>query len=112
MYIGGKIGILANGAGLAMASMDIVKLYGGEPSNFLDIGGGASPEQILEAIKLLESDPQVTTIFINIFGGIIKCDFISAAIIKEVNDKSLKKPLVLRFKGNNMEKAKKMFEKE
>lgn len=75
--IGGNIGCLVNGAGLAMSTMDIIKLYGGNPANFLDVGGSAEDEQILEAIKLLNNDPEVKSIFINIFGGILRCDSIA-----------------------------------
>lgn len=74
IYIGGNIGCLVNGAGLAMATMDIIKLYGGNPANFLDVGGSAEGEQMVEAIKLLNNDPEVDSIFINIFGGILRCD--------------------------------------
>lgn len=81
IYCGGNIGILANGAGLAMATMDTIKLKGGEPANFLDIGGTASHEQIFEAIKLLENDDEIATILINIYGGIMKCDMIASSII-------------------------------
>ncbi|CDW89196.1 succinyl-ligase beta-chain [Stylonychia lemnae] len=108
IHIGGNIGILANGAGLAMATCDIIKLYGGEPSNFLDTGGGASHEQIAESIKLLETDVEVSTIFINIFGGIMKCDMIAQSIIRATEELNTKKPIVLRLKGNNSELARNM----
>lgn len=108
IYGGGDIGILANGAGLAMATMDIIKLYGGDPANFLDLGGGANHEQILESIKLLETDSEVSTIFINIFGGIMKCDMIASSIIKAAEEIKPTKPIVLRLKGNKSEEAKKM----
>lgn len=81
IHIGGNIGCLVNGAGLAMATMDIIKHYGGNPANFLDVGGSAEDEQMAEAIKLLNNDPEVTSIFINIFGGILKCDNLAKSII-------------------------------
>lgn len=81
IYIGGNIGCLVNGAGLAMATMDIIKLYGGNPANFLDVGGSAEGEQMVEAIKLLNNDPEVESIFINIFGGILRCDKLAESII-------------------------------
>jgi succinyl-CoA synthetase beta subunit len=81
IYIGGNIGCLVNGAGLAMATMDIIKHYGGNPANFLDVGGSAEGEQMVEAIKLLNNDPEVDSIFINIFGGILKCDNLAQSII-------------------------------
>jgi succinyl-CoA synthetase beta subunit len=82
IYIGGNIGCLVNGAGLAMATMDIIKHYGGNPANFLDVGGSAEDEQMIEAIKLLANDPEVDAIFINIFGGILRCDNLANSIIK------------------------------
>jgi succinyl-CoA synthetase beta subunit len=82
IYIGGNIGCLVNGAGLAMATMDIIKHYGGNPANFLDVGGSAEDEQMVEAIKLLNNDPEVDSIFINIFGGILRCDNLAASIIQ------------------------------
>ena len=81
IYIGGNIGCLVNGAGLAMATMDTIKLYGGNPANFLDVGGSAEDEQMVEAIKLLNNDPEVESIFINIFGGILRCDNLANSII-------------------------------
>jgi succinyl-CoA synthetase beta subunit len=81
IYIGGNIGCLVNGAGLAMSTMDIIKLYGGNPANFLDVGGSAEDEQMVEAIKLLNNDPEVESIFINIFGGILRCDNLAQSII-------------------------------
>ena len=82
IYIGGNIGCLVNGAGLAMSTMDIIKLYGGNPANFLDVGGSAEDEQMVEAIKLLNNDPEVESIFINIFGGILRCDNLASSIIQ------------------------------
>lgn len=110
IYCGGNIGILANGAGLAMASMDIIKVFGGDPANFLDIGGGASHEQIIESIKLLETDKDVTAIFINIFGGIMKCDMIASSIIRAAEEIKASKPIVLRLKGNKSDEAKRMIQ--
>lgn len=93
-----------------MATMDVIKHYGGEPANFLDIGGGASHEQIIESIKLLETDKDVNTIFINIFGGIMKCDMIASSIIRAAEEINKTKPIILRLKGNKSEEAKKMIE--
>lgn len=101
IYIGGNIGCLVNGAGLAMATMDIIKHYGGNPANFLDVGGSAEDEQMIEAIKLLNNDPEVDSIFINIFGGILKCDNLANSIIRAAEQISLSKPIVLRLKGTN-----------
>ena len=82
IHIGGNIGCLVNGAGLAMSTMDIIKLYGGEPANFLDVGGSAEGDQLTEALKLLNNDDEVKAIFVNIFGGILRCDNLAASIIK------------------------------
>jgi succinyl-CoA synthetase beta subunit len=82
IHIGGNIGCLVNGAGLAMSTMDIIKLYGGEPANFLDVGGSAEGDQLTEALKLLNNDDEVKAIFVNIFGGILRCDSLAASIIK------------------------------
>jgi succinyl-CoA synthetase beta subunit len=108
IYIGGNIGCLVNGAGLAMATMDIIKHYGGNPANFLDVGGSAEDEQMVEAIKLLNNDPEVESIFINIFGGILRCDNLANSIITAAKQISLSKPIVLRLKGTNSEKAREM----
>ena len=108
IYIGGNIGCLVNGAGLAMSTMDIIKLYGGNPANFLDVGGSANSEQMAEAIKLLDNDPEVKSIFINIFGGILRCDELAGSIIKAGKEIGLTKPIVLRLKGTNSKEAKKM----
>ena len=105
IYIGGNIGCLVNGAGLAMATMDIIKHYGGNPANFLDVGGSAEDDQMVEAIKLLNNDPEVDSIFINIFGGILKCDNLANSIIRAAEQISLNKPIVLRLKGTNSDKA-------
>ncbi|KAF2076087.1 hypothetical protein CYY_002601 [Polysphondylium violaceum] len=111
-YIGldGNIGCLVNGAGLAMATMDIIKHYGGNPANFLDVGGGATQKQVTEAIKLISSDPKVKSILVNIFGGIMKCDIIALGIIAAVRELSIKTPLVVRLQGTNVEYAKKIME--
>ena len=108
IHIGGNIGCLVNGAGLAMSTMDIIKLYGGNPANFLDVGGSAEDEQILEAIKLLNNDPDVASIFINIFGGILRCDSIAQSIMIAAEHAKIEKPIVLRLKGTNYQKARDM----
>jgi succinyl-CoA synthetase beta subunit len=108
IYIGGNIGCLVNGAGLAMATMDIIKHYGGNPANFLDVGGSAEQTQMVEAIKLLNNDPEVDSIFINIFGGILRCDNLAQSIINAAEQNKLTKPIVLRLKGTNSEQARAM----
>ena len=110
IHIGGNIGCLVNGAGLAMSTMDIIKLYGGEPANFLDVGGSADGDQMLEAVKLLNSDSEVKAIFVNIFGGILRCDVLTESIIKAAEVVGLEKPIVLRLKGTNSDIAKGMLE--
>ncbi|MBC7156658.1 MAG: ADP-forming succinate--CoA ligase subunit beta [Rhodobacteraceae bacterium] len=102
----GEIGCMVNGAGLAMATMDIIKLYGAEPANFLDVGGGASKEKVTEAFKIITSDPQVKGILVNIFGGIMRCDIIAEGVIAAVKEVGLKVPLVVRLEGTNVEKGK------
>jgi succinyl-CoA synthetase beta subunit len=104
----GNIGCMVNGAGLAMATMDIIKLYGGEPANFLDVGGGASKEKVTEAFKLILSDANVEGILVNIFGGIMRCDIIAEGIISAAREVSLNVPLVVRLEGTNVELGKKM----
>ena len=104
----GNIGCMVNGAGLAMATMDIIKLYGGEPANFLDVGGGANKEKVTEAFKLILSDPNVEGILVNIFGGIMRCDIIAEGIISAAKEVSLSVPLVVRLAGTNVELGKKM----
>jgi succinyl-CoA synthetase beta subunit len=104
----GNIGCLVNGAGLAMATMDIVKLHGGEPANFLDVGGSASEEAVTEAFRIILSDPNVKGILVNIFGGIMKCDIIAEGVIAAVKDVGLKVPLVVRLEGTNVELGKKI----
>jgi succinyl-CoA synthetase beta subunit len=109
-YIGldGNIACLVNGAGLAMATMDIIKFYGGEPANFLDVGGGASEEQVTEAFKILIADKKVKAILVNIFGGIMKCDIIAQGIINAATTLKLSVPLIVRLEGTNVEAGKKM----
>jgi succinyl-CoA synthetase beta subunit len=102
----GEIGCMVNGAGLAMATMDIIKLYGAEPANFLDVGGGATKEKVTEAFKIITSDPNVKGILVNIFGGIMRCDVIAEGIIAAVKEVGLKVPLVVRLEGTNVEKGK------
>ena len=97
----GSIGCMVNGAGLAMATMDIIKLYGGQPANFLDVGGDATKERVIEAFKLILADPSVQTVLINIFGGIVRCDMIAEAIIAAVKDVGVRVPVVVRLQGNN-----------
>lgn len=104
----GNIGCMVNGAGLAMATMDIIKLYGGEPANFLDVGGGANKEKVTEAFKLILSDPNVEGILVNIFGGIMRCDIIAEGIIAAAREVSLSVPLVVRLEGTNVDLGKKM----
>ena len=102
----GEIGCMVNGAGLAMATMDIIKLYGAAPANFLDVGGGATKEKVTEAFKIITSDPQVKGILVNIFGGIMRCDVIAEGVIAAVKEVGLKVPLVVRLEGTNVEKGK------
>ena len=104
----GEIGCMVNGAGLAMATMDIIKLYGAEPANFLDVGGGATKEKVTEAFKIITSDPNVKGILVNIFGGIMRCDIIAEGIIAAVKDVGLKVPLVVRLEGTNVDLGKKI----
>ena len=104
----GNIGCMVNGAGLAMATMDIIKLYGGTPANFLDVGGGANREKVGEAFKLILSDPNVEGILVNIFGGIMRCDIIAEGIITAAREVNLHVPLVVRLEGTNVELGKKM----
>jgi len=111
-YIGldGDIGCMVNGAGLAMATMDLIQLHGGNPANFLDVGGGASEKQVEEAFKILSSDMNVKAILVNIFGGIVKCDTIAAGIINAANNVKVDTPLIVRLEGTNVDKARKMIE--
>ena len=102
----GEIGCMVNGAGLAMATMDIIKLYGAEPANFLDVGGGATKEKVTEAFKIITSDPNVKGILVNIFGGIMRCDVIAEGVVAAVKEVGLKVPLVVRLEGTNVEEGK------
>jgi len=104
----GDIGCMVNGAGLAMATMDIIKLHGGEPANFLDVGGGATPERVTTAFKIILSDPSVKGILVNIFGGIMKCDIIAMGVIEAAKEVDLSVPLVVRLEGTNVEKGKEL----
>lgn len=111
-YIGldGNIGCMVNGAGLAMATLDIINLYGGKPANFLDVGGGATKEMVTEAFRILTSDPKVETLLVNIFGGIMKCDVIAQGVVAATKELGLKLPLVVRLEGTNVELGKKILE--
>ena len=102
----GDIGCMVNGAGLAMATMDIIKLYGAEPANFLDVGGGASKEKVTAAFKIITADPNVKGILVNIFGGIMRCDVIAEGVVAAVKEVGLKVPLVVRLEGTNVDKGK------
>jgi succinyl-CoA synthetase beta subunit len=102
----GTIGCMVNGAGLAMATMDIIKLFGEEPANFLDVGGGASREKVTAAFKIIVSDPHVNGILVNIFGGIMKCDIIAEGIVAAAKEIALSVPLVVRLEGTNVEQGK------
>ena len=108
IQLDGNIGCLVNGAGLAMATMDTIKLFGGEPANFLDVGGGATAEKVTEAFKIMRSSPKVKAILVNIFGGIMRCDTIAEGVIAACKAVNLKVPLVVRMKGTNEELGKKM----
>jgi succinyl-CoA synthetase beta subunit len=107
----GNIGCMVNGAGLAMSTMDIIKLYGGEPANFLDVGGGATAERVTAAFKIILSDPNVQGILVNIFGGIMKCDVIAEGVIAAAKEVDLSVPLVVRLEGTNVEKGKELMAK-
>jgi succinyl-CoA synthetase beta subunit len=104
----GNIGCMVNGAGLAMATMDIIKLYGGSPANFLDVGGGATRERVMIAFKLILSDPNVEAILVNIFGGIMRCDVIAEGIVAAAREVNLHVPLVVRLEGTNVELGRKL----
>lgn len=101
----GEIGCMVNGAGLAMATMDLIQLHGGQPANFLDVGGGATQERVREAFKIILSDPNVKAILVNIFGGIVRCDLIAEGILAAVEEVNVQVPVVVRLEGNNSEKA-------
>jgi succinyl-CoA synthetase beta subunit len=102
----GNIGCMVNGAGLAMATMDVIKLEGGAPANFLDVGGGANKERVTEAFKLILSSDKVKAIFVNIFGGIVRCDMIAEGIIAAVKDVGVQIPVIVRLEGTNVEAGK------
>jgi succinyl-CoA synthetase beta subunit len=104
----GNIGCMVNGAGLAMATMDIIKHFGGEPANFLDVGGGATTEKVREAFKILLSDPKVRAVLVNIFGGIMKCDIIANGVVEAARQIQLRAPLVVRLEGTNVELGRKI----
>jgi succinyl-CoA synthetase beta subunit len=104
----GNIGCMVNGAGLAMATMDIIKLAGGEPANFLDVGGGANAEQIRNAFKILMSDKNVKAVLINIFGGILRCDVLAQGVIAAVKELGVPVPIVIRMEGTNVDEGKRM----
>lgn len=106
----GDIGCMVNGAGLAMATMDLIKLHGGEPANFLDVGGGITSERVVEAFKLVISDEQVKAILVNIFGGIVRCDLIAEGIIQAMKEVEMKIPVVVRLEGTNVEKGNQLLE--
>lgn len=112
-YIGldGTIACLVNGAGLAMATMDLIKLHGGRPANFLDIGGGASEKQVVEALKIITSDTKVKGILVNIFGGIMRCDIIALGLVNAAKQLNLKVPVVVRLHGTNFAKGKEIIER-
>jgi succinyl-CoA synthetase beta subunit len=105
---GGSVGCMVNGAGLAMATMDIIKLAGGAPANFLDVGGGANAEQIRNAFRILLGDKDVKAVLINIFGGILRCDVLAEGVIAAVKELKVEDPVVVRMKGNNEEKGRQM----
>lgn len=104
----GEIGCLVNGAGLAMATMDVIKLYGGEPANFLDVGGGADEEQVKTAFSIILEDPNVKGVLVNIFGGIMRCDIIARGVIAATESLELEVPLVVRLSGTNFEEGRKI----
>jgi succinyl-CoA synthetase beta subunit len=108
--LGGNIGCMVNGAGLAMATMDTIKLFGAEPANFLDVGGGATVEKVTEAFKLMLANPKVKAILVNIFGGIMRCDTVADGIVEAAKQTHLSVPLVVRMRGTNEEIGKKILE--
>jgi len=108
IQLNGNIGCLVNGAGLAMSTMDIIKYHGGEPANFLDVGGGANKEQVTEALRILLGDPRVKAVLINIFGGIMKCDIIASAMVAAFQEVKPKVPFVVRLEGTNVEQGRKI----
>jgi len=108
IQLDGDIGCLVNGAGLAMATMDTIKLYGGSPANFLDVGGGATAEKVTEAFKIMLRNPKLKAILVNIFGGIMKCDVIATGVVTAARQVGLKVPLVVRLEGTNVDLGKKI----
>jgi len=108
IQLDGSIGCLVNGAGLAMATLDIINLHGGKPANFLDVGGGANEKQVCEAFKILQGDPKVKAILVNIFGGIMKCDVIAQGVINAAKQLNLSLPVIVRLQGTNVEQANKL----
>ena len=110
VQLDGDIACLVNGAGLAMSTMDLIKYHGGEPANFLDVGGGASKEQVLEGFRILLSSPNVKAVLVNIFGGIMQCDIIAAALLVAYDEIDFRVPLVVRLEGTNVERGMKMLE--
>ncbi len=108
IHLDGDIGCMVNGAGLAMATMDLIKLYGGEPANFLDVGGGTTAERVAEAFKIILSDPTVKGVLVNIFGGIVRCDLIAEGIIQAVNEIEINVPVVVRLEGTNAPEGRKL----
>lgn len=108
--IGGNVGCLVNGAGLAMATMDLIKLVGGEPANFLDVGGGASEEQVADALKILLADPKVKSAWVNVFGGILRCDVVARALVRVLKERKVKVPFIVRMNGTNLKEAMQILE--
>jgi succinyl-CoA synthetase beta subunit len=106
--LGGNVGCMVNGAGLAMATMDFINFAGGSPANFLDVGGGTTVDRVYQAVKLIDSDPSVNSILVNIFGGIVRCDVIVEGLLKAMVDLKMTKPIVMRLKGTNSGEAEKM----
>ena len=106
----GNVGCLVNGAGLAMTTMDLIKLAGGEPANFLDVGGGASPEQVEKAFRILTSDPKVKVILVNIFGGILRCDRVATGLIEAASKIEKRLPMVVRLQGTNVEEGRRLLQ--
>ncbi|HIP81618.1 MAG TPA: succinate--CoA ligase subunit beta, partial [Leucothrix mucor] len=112
IHLDGDIGCMVNGAGLAMATMDLIKLHGGEPANFLDVGGGTTAERVAEAFKIILSDPSVKGILVNIFGGIVRCDLIAEGILQAVNEVKISVPVVVRLEGTNAVEGRKLLAEE
>ncbi|WP_006786948.1 ADP-forming succinate--CoA ligase subunit beta [Thiorhodospira sibirica] len=110
IHLGGNIGCMVNGAGLAMATMDLIKLHGGEPANFLDVGGGTTAERVTYAFKLILEDPAVRAVFVNIFGGIVRCDLIAEGIIQAVREVGVKVPVVVRLEGTNVDQGRELLQ--